>query len=68
HGQHVDFNLPKIGNYHMEDANSHYKICSRPVDGEARLSNLLLTMLQRMDVETEQFQDSVGVISEVVKS
>jgi len=66
HGQHVDFNLPKIGNYNVADANGHYRICSRPVDENARLSNLLLTMLQRMNVETEQFQDSVSAISEVV--
>jgi hypothetical protein len=66
HGQHVDFNLPKIGNYNVADANAHYRICSRPVDSDARLSNLLLTMLQRVDVETRQFQDSLGPISEIV--
>ncbi|QEG41021.1 DUF1552 domain-containing protein [Roseimaritima ulvae] len=66
HGQHVDFNLPRIGQYNVTDASGHYRICSRPVDQNARLSNLLLTMLQRMDVETDQFQDSLGTISEVV--
>lgn len=66
HGQHVDFNLPVIGEYNIDDAGAHYRICGRPVDGNARLSNLLLTMLHRMGVETESFQDSVGVISEVV--
>jgi|694.fasta_scaffold45958_3 hypothetical protein len=66
HGQHVDFNLPKIGRYHVEDAMAHYKICSRPVDGDARLSNLLLTMLQRVDVKLDRFQDSVRPIAEVV--
>jgi len=66
HGTHVDFNLPKIGQYNVTDAMSHYKVCSRPVDGDARLSNLLLTMLQRVDVQTEQFQDSIGPVSEVV--
>lgn len=66
HGQHVDFNLPKIGNYDVADTSGHYRICSRPVDADARLSNLLLTMLQRMDVETEQFQDSISAISEIV--
>ncbi len=66
HGQHVDFNLPKIGQYNVADANGHYRICSRPVDPNARLSNLLLTMLQRMDVETDRFQDSAGTLSEVV--
>jgi hypothetical protein len=66
HGQHVDFNLPKIGKYNLVDAMSHYKICSRPVDGDARLSNLLLTMLQRVDVPVEQFQDSLHPVAEVV--
>jgi hypothetical protein len=63
HGQHIDFNLPKIGQYNVADANAHYRICSRPVDSDARLSNLLLTMLQRVDVETTQFQDSLGPIA-----
>lgn len=66
HGQHVDFNLPTIGHYDVTNADGHYRICSRPVDGNARLSNLLLTMLQRMDVEVDQFQDSLGPISEIV--
>ncbi|MEQ8785650.1 MAG: DUF1552 domain-containing protein [Pirellulaceae bacterium] len=66
HGQHVDFNLPHIDKYDVENAGSHYRICSRPVDSNARLSNLLLTMLHRMDVETEHFQDSLGAVSEVV--
>ncbi len=66
HGQHVDFNLPKIGQYNVADSQNHYRICSRPVDGDARLSNLLLTMLQRMDVQTEQFQDSLRPLAEVV--
>ena len=66
HGQHVDFNLPVIGKYNVGDANTHYRICGRPVDGNARLSNLLLTMLHRAGVETENFQDSLGVVSEVV--
>jgi len=66
HGQHVDFNLPKIGQYNVSDANGHYRICSRPVDSDARLSNLLLTMLQRVDVPTDSFQDSIGPISELI--
>ena len=66
HGQHVDFNLPKIGKYNVADANGHYRICSRPVDGDARLSNVLLTMLQRVDVKAEKFQDSVRPLSELV--
>jgi hypothetical protein len=65
HGQHLDFNLPKLGQYNVADANAHYRVCSRPVDGDARLSNLLLTMAQKMDVKTEKFADSLGVVSEV---
>ncbi|MFT5469015.1 MAG: hypothetical protein ACI8UO_004129 [Verrucomicrobiales bacterium] len=66
HGQHLDYNLPKIGNYTLDKANAHYKICGSPIDSDARLSNLLLTMIQRTGVEAEQFQDSLGTISEVV--
>jgi hypothetical protein len=36
------------------------------VDGDARLSNLLLTMLHRADVKIEQFQDSLGPMSQIV--
>ena len=67
HGRHVDYNLPVIGEYNTVDAGAHYKICGRPVDSNARLSNLLLTMMQRADVETDRFQDSLGTISKVVK-
>ncbi|MEI6232573.1 MAG: DUF1552 domain-containing protein [Planctomycetota bacterium] len=66
HGTHVDFNLSKIEKYDVSDAQNHYKICSRPVNSDARVSNLLLTMLQRADVKTDKFQDSVGVISSIV--
>lgn len=66
HGNHVDFNLPTIGQYNVADAGAHYKICGRPVDGDAHFSNLLLTMLQRVDVETDQFQDSLESISKIV--
>lgn len=65
HGKHVDYNLPVIGQYNVADAGSHYRICGRPVDPKARLSNLLLTMVQRAGVETATFQDSLGAISEV---
>ena len=34
--------------------------------GNARLANLLLTMMQKMDVKAEQFVDSLGPVSEVV--
>ena len=66
HGQHIDYNLPKIGNYDLSDAQGHYKLCLQPVDREARFSNLLLTMLQRMDVQTATFSDSLGTIPELL--
>lgn len=62
HGQHVDFNLATIGAYNTADAAAHYKICSRPVDSDARVSNLLLTMLQSAGAPAERFQDSLGPI------
>ncbi len=66
HGQHVDYNLPHIGQYNVADASGHYRICSRPVDGDARLSNLLLTMLHRAGVQADRFQDSVRPLSELL--
>jgi hypothetical protein len=36
------------------------------VDDRARLSNLLLTMCQRVGVEADAFQDSTGPISNVL--
>ncbi len=66
HGTHVDFNLPSIGKYDVSNAQEHYRICSRPVDNDARVSNLLLTMLQRVDVKADRFQDSLGPIKAIV--
>jgi len=66
HGRHVDFNLPKIGSYDVADADALYRVCSRPVDERARLSNLLLTMCQRAGVENDAFQDSLGTASQVL--
>ncbi|MDZ4403085.1 DUF1552 domain-containing protein [Prosthecobacter sp.] len=66
HGTHVDFNLPKIAKYDVTNAQGHYQLCSRPIDSDARMSNLLLTMLQRADVKAESFQDSVGVVKQIV--
>jgi hypothetical protein len=66
HGQHLDYNLAKIGGYQLANPGHQYGICSRPVDGDARLSNLCLTMLQKMDLRTERFVDSSGPISELL--
>ena len=35
-------------------------------NGDARLANLLLTMLQKMEVNSEKFVDSLGPVSELV--
>ena len=61
HGRHVDFNrVPEFEGY-----DKHPGIHFKPVNEKARLSNLLLTMAQKMDVKTEKFADSLGVVSEV---
>jgi hypothetical protein len=65
HGKHIDYNLPIIKNYNLADAGGHYNICHKPLDGKARLSNLFVTMLQKMDVKSESFVDSLGPISEL---
>jgi len=63
HGAHVDYNRQVksfagygqgIGLYHSA------------VNSKAHFSNLLLTIAQRMGVETERFADSDGTISEIV--
>jgi hypothetical protein len=66
HGQHIDYNLPHIKSYNLSDTTSYYPLCYKPVDGKARLCNLLLTMMQKMQVNTEQFADSLGPVSEIV--
>jgi hypothetical protein len=65
HGQHVDYNKP-AGEPYKLDYDEWLSLCGRPKDGDARLSNLMLTMLQKMDVKTEQFVDSIKPISEIV--
>ena len=70
HGRHVDYNAE--GNkaegytYNLNTPARHYAICFNPVNRRAHLSNLLLTMAQKMDVKTEKFADSNGVVSEVL--
>lgn len=66
HGQHLDYNLPIIKEYNLANAVGHYAVCSRPLDSKARMTNLLLTMMQKMDVNVEKFADSTGAVSELV--
>ncbi|QDU96607.1 DUF1552 domain-containing protein [Lignipirellula cremea] len=68
HGQHVDYNAlgkPEGYAYDLENAGKHYAICNQPVNSNARLSNLLLTMVQKMDVPAEKFGDSTSDITEI---
>ena len=64
HGQHIDYNKPQGGGYKL-DYDEWCNLCGRPKDEKARLSNLMLTMLQKMEVNTEKFVDSIGPISEI---
>lgn len=69
HGRHIDYNAagkPEGYAYSLDVPARHYAICHNPVNRRAHLSNLLLTMAQKMDVRTERFADSNGVISEVL--
>lgn len=65
HGKHIDYNLPKIGKYEVSNPTKHYTVCHTPVDREARLTNLLLTMMNKMDVNVEKFADSLAPISDL---
>ena len=66
HGQHIDYNLPSIKQYDLNNAVGHYSICHKPIDGNARMTNLLLTMIHKMDVNVEKFADSIAPVSEVL--
>ncbi len=69
HGKHVDYNAAGKADgyaYTLDTPGKHYAICFKPVNTKAHLSNLLLTMAQKMDVPVEKFGDSNGVISEVL--
>jgi len=67
HGAHIDFNKGHFDGYDVDAdgkiRTSHYQICSRPVNSDARVSNLLLTLAQKMDIEVETFADSVKPVS-----
>jgi hypothetical protein len=65
HGQHIDYNFPK-GNAYTLNYDEWRSLCGKPKDENARLSNLMLTMLQKMDVHAEKFVDSLGPVSEII--
>ncbi|MDG2380044.1 MAG: DUF1552 domain-containing protein [Pirellulaceae bacterium] len=63
HGSHVDYNqqIDEFKGYQQGIGLYH-----SPVNQKAHFSNLLLTIAQKMGVETETFADSNGVVSEVL--
>ena len=63
HGNHLDFNQGHFEGYTLDKPGDHYRLCSRPANTDAHMSNLLLLMAQKMGVETDQFGDSNKVIS-----
>jgi hypothetical protein len=69
HGSHLDFNreAKDFTGYSLDAGgaltSAHYQICGRPVNTEARMSNLLLLMAQRMGVQVDTFADSNKVIA-----
>ena len=62
HGQHVDYNLTKD----FQGYDKHPGIYFSAVNSRAHLSNLLLTMAQKMDVPVDTFADSNGTASELI--
>ena len=69
HGTHLDFNRKattfKGYTFGQDGAltTAHYQLCSRPVNTDAHMSNLLLLMAQRMGVEIDRFGDSNKVVT-----
>ncbi|MEK6236549.1 MAG: DUF1552 domain-containing protein [Planctomycetales bacterium] len=61
HGQHVDYNLTK----NFQGYDKHKGVYHSAVNSKAHLSNLLLTMIQKMGTPVENFADSNGTASEV---
>lgn len=63
HGRHLDLNQGHFPGYQLGNPGDHYRLCSRPANSEAHLSNLLLAMAQRMGVDADQFADSTKELS-----
>jgi hypothetical protein len=63
-GQHLDYNGMGAAGYTM-GYEEWRTLCGKPKDDHARVSNLLLTMLQRMDVPADSFADSIGPVTTI---
>ena len=66
HGQHIDYNRPHLKDDYTLSYEEWRSLCGKPKDDKARLNNVLLTMLQKMEVNSEKFVDSLGPVSEIV--
>ncbi|MDB6169898.1 MAG: hypothetical protein JWM88_2762, partial [Verrucomicrobia bacterium] len=66
HGQHVDYNRPHLKEDYTLSYDEWRSLCGKPRDEKARLSNVMLTMLQKMEINTEKFVDSLGPVSELI--
>jgi hypothetical protein len=63
HGRHMDLNQGHFEGYQLDNPGQHYRLCSRPANSDAHMSNLLLMMAQKMGVETDRFGDSNGELT-----
>ena len=66
HGQHIDYNRPHMKEDYTLDYKEWLNLCGKPKDAKARLSNVMLTMMNKMDVHAETFVDSLGPVSEII--
>jgi hypothetical protein len=69
HGRHLDYNAlaSKDGyDYRADQPGALVRICHKPVNPKAHMSNLLLTLAQKMDVPVEKFGDSNSEASELL--
>jgi hypothetical protein len=66
HGQHLDYNRPHLKEDYTLSYDEWRSLCGKPRDEKARLSNVMLTMLQKMEINTEKFVDSLGPVSELI--
>lgn len=66
HGQHIDYNRPHLKEDYTLSYDEWRGLCGKPKDGKARLNNVLLTMMQKMEINAETFVDSLGPVSEIL--
>lgn len=66
HGQHLDYNRPHLKEGYTLSYDEWRSLCGKPKDDKARLSNVFLTMLQKMEITAESFVDSLGPVGEMI--